>query len=73
MAKAKTAIKEQVIAPASVPEPKPEIEIQEEVTIDNTVLLENIFVIRFVDTDGRLYRLDGIPGHARGDYRLYPA
>ena len=67
MAKAKTAINAEVIAP------EPEPEIQEEVTINNTVLLENIFEIRFVDTDGRLYRLDGIPGHARGDYRLYPA
>lgn len=65
MAKARSAPKAEVIAP--------EPEIQEEVTINNTVLLENIFEIRFVDTDGRLYRLDGIPGHARGDYRLYPA
>jgi len=66
MAKARSAPKAEVIAP------EPEPEIQEEVTINNTVLLENIFEIRFVDTDGRLYRLDGIPGHARGDYRLYP-
>lgn len=66
MAKAKKELPAEPIAEETVHE-------KSEFTINDTVLLENIFSIRFVDEAGNIYRLDGIPGKARGDYRLVRA
>lgn len=42
----------------------------EEVTIENTILLEKINELRFVDSKGKWFRLEI---HASGVYWLYPA
>lgn len=42
----------------------------EVVTIENTILLENIQAIRFIDDKGKLFRLEI---HQSGVYWLYPA
>lgn len=61
------AKKELPVESTPVVEPEP---AKEEPTLNDTILLENIFELRFVDQNGIFYKLDGIPGRARGDYRL---
>lgn len=57
--------------PVNKPVPVIELEpIQEEATIDETVLLENISNLRFVDKNGKFFRLEA---KASGVYWLYPA
>ena len=46
---------------------------EEVIMLDQVFPVENILKVRFVDKDGNLFRLDEMPGHARGDYRLRPA
>lgn len=64
------AKKELPVESTPVVEPEP---AKEEPTLNDTILLENIFELRFVDQNGIFYKLDGIPGRARGDYRLVNA
>ncbi len=46
---------------------------KDDYTINDTVLLEKIPELRFVDKNGLVYRLDVVPWVANGDYRLVRA
>ena len=66
MAKAKRKIS----AVEAVSEPIIEDEPEEEITIDETLLFERIPEYRFVDDNGKLFRLEL---KSSGVYWLYPA
>lgn len=42
-------------------EEQPETETSADVTLDNTVLLENLPALRFVDKGGNFYALEQVP------------
>lgn len=65
MAKAK----EKIAAVEAVSEPIIEDEPEEEITIDETLLFERIPEYRFVDDNGKLFRLEL---KSSGVYWLYP-
>lgn len=46
---------------------------KDDYTINDTILLEKIPELRFVDKNGLVYRLDVVPWVANGDYRLVRA
>ena len=61
------------VLPAETPDVALQEPVKEDYTINDTILLEKIHTLRFVDPDGNLYRLEQPYFGVSGDYRLVRA
>jgi len=59
--------------PAEVPDVALQEPVQEDYSLNDTILLEKIHDLRFVDDDGNLYRLEQPYFGVSGEYRLVRA